>query len=320
MLKFSEKTKLLLMKLQYDFPLTSSPFAKISEELNHDETWIISRIRELKDKGIIKRIGATLNYVANNKVAALVLVKVSESIMNEFIESINNIVNVSHNFLREHPVYNVWFVIKASSRDEINSLVSKVMRRFSINDYLILHTVRTYKLDVKFDLFKGISRTRGKVLPKHVPTITDLGLSMNFFRMIKSISIESRPFDRIAKYMGKNVDYIINTIKKLIHIGVLRDFYAVLNQEKIGFKENAVVALQCSNCEKVAYLEETTHVVEREVVSSKWPYNCYFVVHGVDRRIIEDTVHKIIERVKASRYEIIYSIRNLLPEMRTATY
>ncbi|OYT27279.1 MAG: heme biosynthesis protein [Thermoprotei archaeon ex4572_64] len=319
-MEFSEEIKKLLMKIQYDFPLIETPFTAISEELNRDEEWVLSKIRELKNEGVIKRIGATLNYSANNQVAALILASVPERIMDEFSENVNEITNVSHNFLRDHPMYNVWFVIKANSRYEIESIVSKLVQKFNINDYLILYTVRTYKLDVKFDLYRGISRTSCKIIPETIPTIKELGIPMSFFKAIKSIPIKSRPFDEILSILGKDVREILELIKNLISIGVLRDFYAVLDQEKIGFKENAVVVLQCSNCEKVAYLEETTHVVEREVVSSKWPYNCYFVVHGVDRRVIEDTVHKIIERVKASRYEIIYSIKNLLPEMRTATY
>jgi hypothetical protein len=68
-------------------------------------------------------------------------------------------------------------------------------------------------------------------------------------------------------------------------------------------------------CERVALIEEATHVVLREITFGEWPYNCYFMIHGVSKGVIEDSVNDIMRRLGIGGYEILYSIKNLLPEM-----
>ena len=68
-------------------------------------------------------------------------------------------------------------------------------------------------------------------------------------------------------------------------------------------------------CESVALIEEATHVVLREVTVGEWPYNCYFMIHGVNRGVVEDAINGIMRRLGIGKYEVLYSIKNLLPEM-----
>ncbi len=145
--------------------------------------------------------------------------------------------------------------------------VSSTLSRFGINDFVILTALRTYKIDVKFDLINGISRTKSMILPLSVPSIESTGLPMEFFRKLRSISIEKEPFNEIANLAGVGVDELGNLISNLMRAGIIRDFYATLDSEKVGFRENAMVVFKATPeiCERAALIEETTHVVLREV-------------------------------------------------------
>ncbi|MCG2887439.1 MAG: Lrp/AsnC family transcriptional regulator [Vulcanisaeta sp.] len=315
MLDHNEKR--LLMELQYNFPIVRRPFNELANRLGVSEDWVLGKVREFVRSGVIRRIGALVNYRSRGLVSALVGVSVPNELINDVAKVINSDNQVSHNFVRDHPRYNVWFVTKARSKDELVSKVSSTLSRLGLRDYVILTALRTYKIDVKFDLFRGVSRTKAPPLPSDVPPIESTGLPMEFFRALRSIEVVSEPFNKIATIAGVPVDELGNLVSRLMRLGVIRDFYATLDSEKVGFRENAMVVFKASPglCESVALIEEATHVVLREVTVGEWPYNCYFMIHGVNRGVVDDAINGIMRRLGIGKYEVLYSIKNLLPEM-----
>ena len=53
--------KKLLNKLQSGLPIVSRPFKALGEVLNQDERWVLERIRELREKKIIRRLGGVFD-------------------------------------------------------------------------------------------------------------------------------------------------------------------------------------------------------------------------------------------------------------------
>lgn len=302
----------LLMEAQYDFPLVERPFRELGRRLELSEEEVLSRLRRLTGFGILKRIGAALNYRARGLVAALVALSVPDDAVDAVAQEINRDRSVSHNFLRDHYRYNVWYVTKARTPAELEAKVRSVVQKFGIRDYLILYGLRTLKLDVKFDLREGVSRSKNFVLPDSVPSVDDVGLPIQFFSTIKAIPIEPEPFKRVAEMLGISVGKVLDLIAELRGMGVVRDFYAVLNGEAAGFTENAMVVIDVDDCEKVAVIPEATHVVQRHRIPGKWNYPCYFMIHGRDRRLIERIVDERMKSIGNPRYEMIFSVRNLL--------
>ncbi|WP_460173929.1 Lrp/AsnC family transcriptional regulator [Vulcanisaeta sp. JCM 14467] len=316
-MELNGKVRALLMELQYNFPITKRPFLDIAKRLDEDEDWVISETRNLVNNGVIKRIGALVNYRSRGLVSALIGANVPNELIDEVARAVNSDPQVSHNFVRDHPRYNVWFVTKARSKEELVAKVSNTLSRFGIGDFVALTALRTYKIDVKFDLVSGVSRTKAAILPLNVPSIESTGLPMEFFRRLRSIGIEKEPFNEIANLAGVDVDGLRDLISNLMRTGVIRDFYATLDSDKIGFRENAMVVFKATPeiCERAALMEETTHVVLREITLGSWPYNCYFMIHGVNRDVLEGAIINIMKRLGINEYETLYSIRNLLPEM-----
>ncbi len=305
------------MELQYNFPMTRRPFLEIANRLGENEDWALNETNRLISSGVIRRIGALVNYRSRGFVSALVGINVPIELIDAVARAVNSDAQVSHNFVREHPRYNVWFVTKARNKEELVTKVTNTLSRFGIKDFIVLSAIRTYKIDVKFDLVRGVSRTRPAILPLEVPSVESTGLPMEFFRRLRSIRAEAEPFNELAGLARTSVEDLGRLLIDLMRRGVIRDFYATLDSDKIGFRENAMVVFKATPaiCEKAALIEETTHVVLREVTLGEWAYNCYFMIHGITRDVLEEAIGSIMRNLDIGNYEVLYSTRNLLPEM-----
>ncbi len=66
--------KELLMALQYELPLTTTPLVDLADNLGRNPEEVIRAVRRYREEGVVKRYGLNLNYRAfsNYKRAALV--------------------------------------------------------------------------------------------------------------------------------------------------------------------------------------------------------------------------------------------------------
>ena len=312
-----DKSRELLMEAQYDFPITDRPFLELARRIGVTEDWVIDSLRRFKELGLIRRIGALVNYRARGMVSALVALRVKDDLIDEAAAEINRDKYVTHNFLRLHNRYNIWYVTKATSKEELEDKVKNVVDRFALSpeDYVILYAEKTYKIDVKFDLNAGVSRAKIRRLSENNLKLEDAGLPLEFYEMIKSINIVKEPFNEFKDKFKIPVSRMTELIGELRDKGVIRDFYAMIDPDLAGFKANAMVTLSISDCEGVADIDEATHVVKRVIVPGKWNHNCYFMVHAVNYNIISSIVRDRLSKLGVTEYEVLPSIRNLLPNM-----
>ncbi|MEM0351278.1 MAG: Lrp/AsnC family transcriptional regulator [Archaeoglobaceae archaeon] len=296
----------LLMALQYKLTISTTPLQDLAELLGRNYEEVEKRLKEYKELGILKRYGANMNYRAfpSHRQSSLIGFKIDEkkaSRINELGE------RVKHNFLRDAE-YNVWFTLKGKNVEEIREIVSKLALELGVDDYVILPTKKVYKMDVKYDLYRGISWSYG-VEPERVVSITELGLDESIKRL-ENLPISRRPFLEI----GMDEEYAVDLIEELKKKGVVRDFSGVLSERGIGFKFNGMNVVKTSKVSKIArkLLEfpEITHLIEREV-SEKWNYPIYFMVHAVDREKIEEVAKRVLEIGEVEDLRIIYSKANL---------
>jgi DNA-binding Lrp family transcriptional regulator len=311
------KLRDLLMEAQYNFPISDRPFLELANRVGATEDWVIDSMRRMRELGLIRRIGALVNYRARGMISALVALRVSEGLVDQVASEINKDSQVTHNFLRVHDRYNIWYVTKAGSREELEGKVMRIVDRFKLrpNDYVILYAERTYKIDVKFDLYEGVSRAKIRRLPSEPHRIEESGLPLDFYESIKSIKIVSEPFSELSAKFGIPMSRLPDLISELRDKGIIRDFYTMLDPDLAGFRANAMVVFNTDDCEPVADIDEATHVVKRVIVPGKWEYNCYFMIHAFNYEIIRNVVNERLGKLGIVNYELLPSIRNLLPNM-----
>jgi siroheme decarboxylase len=126
--------KKILNAIQEEFPVAPRPFAEIGKLVGMDEKDVIERVRRLKAEGYIRRIGPILERKKLNYVSALCGVHVDERIMMNFVDELNDYGGVTHNYERDGDL-NVWFTIAAKKKDEIDSFLSGLEKRYEVTIY-----------------------------------------------------------------------------------------------------------------------------------------------------------------------------------------
>ncbi len=308
--ELSSEDKRILMAIQYDFPISETPFIDLSQNLDLSLNKLILRLKEFKQRGIIKRIGANLNYKAIGFIKRACLIafacdyrdvyKIAKTINESFPD-----INLKHNYLREHERYKIWFTLKDESFEKIADKVKKVAEMCGVKDYLILPSKRVYKMNVKYDLYKGISWSYGfEKEPKEVDReIVDLIVRL------QDIPIDERPF----RFKGYSECEVVDLIREMLEKGVFRDFYGVLRERAIGFNENGMNMIRTEKPERIAKkllkYPQITHLVEREFPKN-WDYSLYFMVHADVRKKIEE-FKKLVQEDLDVEITTLYSVTSL---------
>ncbi|AWR98261.1 Lrp/AsnC family transcriptional regulator [Acidianus sulfidivorans JP7] len=306
------------MELEYNFPLSSTPYAELSSKLGISEDEIIKKVKIFIDNEIIKRIGMYINFRAKGMEGALVAADIPLENLEKYRRISLGIHELTHNFIRNHPRYNVWLVIKANNRSELDKKIENLMEEVNARDYVTLYSKKSLKLSVKYDIFRGTSWSQIEEIAEKVPTAEELGINKELLKELSlPLPIVKRPFENISKKFNMTEDEIIDLIYEMKKKHVVKDYGATLNGEKVGIKDNAMLLLNTDNieegCNNIALnLREATHVVLRES-NKPWDYLCYCMLHGRDKQTIYNAVKKAIQLTNAKSYMILFSLDNLKP-------
>jgi len=138
----------LLDIIQTAFPIAPRPYAVLGERLGLTEAEVYMRTASLKERGIIRRLGANFQSKALGFRSTLCTAKVPEDKLDAFVHCVNAYAEVTHNYIRKHE-YNVWFTLIASSWDKTCAILEEITATTSIS-ILNLPATRLYKIRVDF--------------------------------------------------------------------------------------------------------------------------------------------------------------------------
>lgn len=140
--------KKILDLIQTDFPLDPRPYARIGEQFKLTEAEALARVRALRDKGIIRRIGANFQSRMLGWTSTLCAAQVPEDKLEAFVAEVNRHPGVTHNYLRRH-AYNVWFTLIAPGVDKVREILADITAKTGI-EILNLPAEKTFKIKVDF--------------------------------------------------------------------------------------------------------------------------------------------------------------------------
>ena len=139
----------ILKYIQTDLPLESNPYKTLADRIGLSEEDIVMRIKTLKSKGVLRRLGAVLrHHKAGFTENAMVVWKVDSKQSDEIGGIMAQFDEISHCYLREVPPdfdYNLFTMIHARTRDELNRVIDKVSRQTGLTDYKVLKSIRELK-------------------------------------------------------------------------------------------------------------------------------------------------------------------------------
>lgn len=151
MSRLNDADKKILNRIQSDFPMESRPYLALAEELDLSEKEVLERVTQLKQDGVIRRIGANLAPARLGFVSTLCAAAVPEDSIDAFARCVNRYAGVTHNYVRQGN-FNVWFTFIAPSMEEIESSLAAISRETGVENILNLPATRIFKIRAQFDL------------------------------------------------------------------------------------------------------------------------------------------------------------------------
>ncbi len=153
---FDALDRALLMLLQEEIPLIPHPYRMLAEQFQLDEEAVIDRLYTLKERNVLRRVGAILRpqkagYLANALTAWNADPKENET-REQALERVGKALAaqpcVSHCYARKTPPgwdWPVFAMVHAATPDELESCIKQLMQAVCSTDVRILKTVREWK-------------------------------------------------------------------------------------------------------------------------------------------------------------------------------
>lgn len=141
----------ILDALQYDFPLSERPYDVLAERLGLDPDALWERVEALRERGVIRRIGASFDSKKLGCCSTLAALRVGPAFVDRATRVVGGYREVTHSYLRDHE-FNLWFTIIATSDTRIETILGEIRRELSlaVADVLNLPMKRMFKLDARF--------------------------------------------------------------------------------------------------------------------------------------------------------------------------
>ena len=146
-----EMDRMILNEIQSHFPIEARPYQVLGEKLGCSEEEVLQRVQDLKDREVIRRIGANCNSRKLGYTSTLCAAKVPSRLMARFVEVVNSYTGVTHNYRRDHD-YNIWFTLIAPSEEKIKRILGEIIELSGVGEVISLPAERLFKIQVDFEV------------------------------------------------------------------------------------------------------------------------------------------------------------------------
>jgi len=149
--QLDEMDRMILNEIQSHFPIEARPYQVLGEKLGCSEEEVLQRVQDLKDREVIRRIGANCNSRKLGYTSTLCAAKVPSRLMTRFVEVVNSYMGVTHNYRRDHD-YNIWFTLIAPSEEKIERILREIIELTGVGEVNSLPAERLFKIQVDFEV------------------------------------------------------------------------------------------------------------------------------------------------------------------------
>jgi DNA-binding Lrp family transcriptional regulator len=304
---------------QGGFPVVERPFEPAAAALRDrgvdataDE--LLERVRHLDDSGVLTRFGALINAEEIGGTATLVAMHAPEERFDEVVEKVNAHREVAHNYEREHPHLNVWFVVSVADEARVAEVLAEIEAETGQPTY-DLPKKREFRVEAKFmldgpvaDGDVDLSDLGPAVEPESRRTLTpaerDLVLEIQ-----GGLPITETPYADVAEAIDAETDWVVRTIKRFEREGKIRRVGVVPNHYALGYTENGMTVWNVPDeaveqvGPAVASLAFVTHCYERPRHEGVWPYNFFAMTHGRSEAESRERIERVREEM-ARHWEV----------------
>ena len=310
--------KKILNILQTDFPISERPFETIGSRLDIPESEVISRIIALKQNKVIRQISAIFDSHNIGYKSTLVAFKVPDAMVDFAANIINMHKGVSHNYLRDN-LFNIWFTITLPPEADLEGEVKLIAKSSQADDFLILPTLKLFKIGVNFDM------TGDDSLPFNFFSHDDFKKDSEIFisdferdcvrELQKDLDIIPEPFKDSSSRLGISESELLNIISQFIDEKKMRRFACVLYHQKAGFSSN-IMGIWKSKEEEIekngrlmSDIKEVSHCYQRPTYPGRWEYNIFTMIHARFEEEAYSVMKRIADITGIKDYKVLKSIK-----------
>jgi DNA-binding Lrp family transcriptional regulator len=299
---------------QGGFPVVERPFEPAAAALRERGVEVtaeelLERVRQLDEEGVLSRFGPLVNAEAIGGTATLVAMHAPPERFDEVAEAVNAHREVAHNYEREHPHLNMWFVLSVAEADEVDRVLAEIEAETGQPTY-DMPKQREFRVEAKF-LLDGpvsgggvdLSGLGPDVEPTDARALTpderDLVLAVQ-----DGLPVTATPYGDVAEELGRDIDWVLRTLKRFVAEGKIRRVGVVPNHYALGYTENGMTVWNVPDelvgevGPAVASLEFVTHCYERPRHEGVWPYNFFAMTHGRSEEESEARIERVRERME----------------------
>jgi DNA-binding Lrp family transcriptional regulator len=294
---------------QGGFPVVERPFEPAAAALTERGVAVtaeelLAAVRELDDRGVLSRFGALVNAEAIGGTATLVATHAPADRFDEVVEAINDRREVAHNYEREHPHLNVWFVVSVGDPDRVEEVLAEIEAETGQPTYN-LPKIREFHVGAKF-LLDGPVPDGDVDLSDLGPAVEPSGrttLSPRERDLVVEIQgglpVTATPYADVAAALGEPTAWVVETIKRFEREGKVRRVGVVPNHYALGYTENGMTVWDVPDeavdevGPAVAALPFVTHCYERPRHEGVWPYNLFAMTHGRTEAESDERVEQV---------------------------
>ena len=323
----------IINAFQGGFPVVERPFEPAAAALGDrgvevTPTELRERVASLDDEGTLSRFGALVNAEAIGGTATLVAMHAPDERFDEVAETVNAHREVAHNYEREHPHLNMWFVVSVADEDRVGEVLAEIEAETGQETYN-MPKPREFRVEAKFLVDGPIedgdldrSALGPDVTPTDRRTLTPAERDL-VVEIQGGLPITDTPYADVADAIGQDTAWVVETIKRFEREGKVRRVGVVPNHYALGYTENGMTVWDVPDDRvdevgpAVASLPFVTHCYQRPRHEEVWPYNFFAMTHGrseaeSDRRIreVRETMSEHWD-VDDDRWDSLFSTRIL---------
>ena len=293
----------LLAIIQDAFPLEELPYQVLAEQLGSDEQSVFAAVENLRQSGIIRRIGGVYDSKTLGFISRLCAGKVPESALDAFAAVVNEIPAITHNYVRSHE-YNVWFTVIAQSEAEIQKIVDNVCAKTDLHDVHVLSATKKFKINTVMGAGAPVDSRQWSVDRKEAnkSVLTDNDRS-RIHIACDDIPHTLTPF----KDWGVSCD----KLREDLALKRMRRFGAILRHQEAGFAFNAMVCFNVTNGGAIlAQKPYISHCYNRPAFDG-FPYTLYAMMHAQSAEELDRHIKEAAESIGNPDYVVLHSVREL---------
>lgn len=142
--------KAIINQLQQGFPIVSSPYRQVAEQLGISESLLLSKLQNLLADGVLTRFGPMYHAEQMGGALTLAALQVPDERFDEVTEIVNAFPEVAHNYARNH-VLNMWFVLATETPDQVPLIIDAIQRQTGLSVYN-MPKIKEYYVGLQLDV------------------------------------------------------------------------------------------------------------------------------------------------------------------------